>query len=187
MAFLGPSLAGKSNRITGTLTLTRWAAICAPMTPAPRTATLRTLNRFIEYSRVLLDTLPGLRATQQGRADVAAHVELLAAVDQLQLGAVDLAVVRIEDVAAFPDGLVVAARLHVADDRHADDRLVLAVVGAVLADGVLRRVGIDDLLDLAGVDATALDDAHQRLLLLGVVVDGLPQARGRRLGSGQAG
>jgi hypothetical protein len=37
MAFLGTSLAGRSKSTTGTLTLTRWAAICAPITPAPRT------------------------------------------------------------------------------------------------------------------------------------------------------
>src|SRR5689334_2952783 len=39
--FLSPSFAGRSNRIVSTLALTRWAAICAPMTPAPSTATLR--------------------------------------------------------------------------------------------------------------------------------------------------
>src|SRR5678815_3471310 len=126
MPFFGPSFAGRSNRITGTLTLTRWAAICAPMTPAPRTATLRTLNRFIVAPVVMrrsFDALPGLRAAEHRHADVAAHVELLAAVDQRQLGAVDLAVVRIEDVATL-EHVLVAARLHVADDRHADHGLV---------------------------------------------------------------
>src|SRR5882672_9902443 len=47
MPFFGPSLAGRSNNTTGTLQLTRWAAICAPITPAPSTATLRTWNRFM--------------------------------------------------------------------------------------------------------------------------------------------
>ena len=69
-------------------------------------------------------------------ADVAAHVELPAAVDRRQPGAVDLAVVRVEDLAAFPDVLVAALCLHAADDRQADDRLVLAVVGALVADRV---------------------------------------------------
>src|SRR5688572_18981159 len=37
-----PSLAGSSKSTAGTLALTRCAAICAPMTPAPSTAALRT-------------------------------------------------------------------------------------------------------------------------------------------------
>src|SRR5688572_26274173 len=41
MPFLSPSFAGRSNRTVSTLALTRWAAICAPITPAPSTATLR--------------------------------------------------------------------------------------------------------------------------------------------------
>src|SRR5258706_2598610 len=45
--------AGRSNRTTGTRALTQCAAICAPITPAPSTATLRTLKFFIQY-------LPGL-------------------------------------------------------------------------------------------------------------------------------
>src|SRR3954471_6011618 len=39
------SLAGNSNRIASTPALIRWAAIWEPMTPAPRTATLRTAKR----------------------------------------------------------------------------------------------------------------------------------------------
>jgi hypothetical protein len=46
MPFFGPSLAGRSNNTTGTLQFTRWAAICAPITPAPSTATFRTWNLF---------------------------------------------------------------------------------------------------------------------------------------------
>src|SRR4029079_15996334 len=138
MPFFGPSFAGRSNRITGTRTLTRWAAICAPMTPAPRTATFLTLNLGSMGAPVLFGAKPGLRAAEHRRADVAANVELAAVVDQLQLDAVDLAVVGIEDVTALGHRLVVGALLDVADDRHADDRLVLALVGALLADGVLR-------------------------------------------------
>src|SRR5471030_1158793 len=41
MPFFGPSLAGRSNSRTGTWALIRCAAICAPITPAPSTATLR--------------------------------------------------------------------------------------------------------------------------------------------------
>jgi len=38
-----PSLAGRSNNTTGTSALAQWVAICAPITPAPSTATLRTV------------------------------------------------------------------------------------------------------------------------------------------------
>src|SRR5450756_2018422 len=44
MPFFGPSLAGRSNNTTGTLALTQWAAICAPITPAPSTATFLTMK-----------------------------------------------------------------------------------------------------------------------------------------------
>src|SRR5256885_616407 len=52
MPLFGPSLAGRSNSTTGTLTLTRWAAICAPITPAPSTATFFTLNRDMDVPQV---------------------------------------------------------------------------------------------------------------------------------------
>src|SRR5664280_109383 len=173
MPFFGPSLAGRSNSTTGTLTLTRCAAICAPMTPAPRTATLRTLNRFIAApGGNSFDAAPGLGAAQQREADEATHLELRSVVDRRQLDLVDLAVVRVEDVATAEDTLV-ATRLDVADDGHAEDRLVLALVAAILADGIGRGRRIEELLDLAAEDAVGLDDANQRLLLLGVVVDGL--------------
>src|SRR4051812_40378515 len=101
MPFFGPSFAGRSNRITGTLTLTRWAAICAPITPAPSTATLRTLNRFMGVvllasfrarKRASFGPDPGLGAAEQRRADVAAHLELRAVLDRLQAHLVDLSV-----------------------------------------------------------------------------------------------
>src|SRR5450759_2215899 len=44
MPSLGPSLAGRANSTAGTLALTQWAAICAPITPAPRTATFLTMK-----------------------------------------------------------------------------------------------------------------------------------------------
>src|SRR5258706_10144869 len=127
MEFFGPSFAARSNSTTGTLTLTRCAAICAPITPAPSTATLRTGNRFMSS----LHTDPGLIAEE--RADVAAHLEGLAAVQRLQTQLVGLAVVRVGDIAAGPDGRVVVRELGVADDHHADDRFVLAVVAALVA------------------------------------------------------
>src|SRR4051812_12552168 len=108
--FLGPDLAGRSNSTTGTLTLTRWAAICAPITPAPSTATLRTWNRLTlflsrgERGRPAAKLLPGpgccvrlfganpsLRTAERRRADVATHFELLAAVHGLDADLVGLA------------------------------------------------------------------------------------------------
>src|SRR5690349_11716196 len=100
MPFFGPSFAGRSNRTTGTFTLTRWAAICAPITPAPSTATLRTWNRLMVSPENSLDADPRLRAVE--RPDVAAHLQLLAAFDGLQARLVGLAVVGVEDLAARP-------------------------------------------------------------------------------------
>src|SRR5256885_691910 len=115
MPFFGPSLEAKSNSTTGTFTLTRCAAICAPITPAPSTATLRTLNLLITSPEsaakskwrppVSFDALPHLRAVQ--RPEVAAHLQRLAAVDRLQARAIGLAVVGVEHLAAAPGVLVV--------------------------------------------------------------------------------
>src|SRR5574337_672767 len=174
--FFGPLPAARSNSTTGTFRLTRCAAICAPITPAPSTAARRTLNRFIRCSVASLDTDPVLVAEE--RPQVAAHLQLLASVLGLQAQAVDLAVVRVEDVAAGPG--VVVALLRVADDRHPEHRLVLALVGALVA-GLVLLGRIEDLLDLAGENAARIADPNQRLLGLAIVVDRLPQAHRRGL------
>src|SRR5690606_31886941 len=51
MLLFGPSFAGRSKRMVSTSALVRCAAICAPMTPAPRTATLRMRRGewFMQY------------------------------------------------------------------------------------------------------------------------------------------
>src|SRR5574337_387577 len=190
MPFFGPSFAARSNSSTGTRRLTSCAAICAPITPAPSTATLRTWNRFMAMSWVCLsgmnrggpasfDALPDLGAEE--RAEVAAHFEPRTAVDRLESGAVHLAVVRVEDVAAVPDRFVIGVLLHAAQDHQADQRLVLAIVGALVAHRVGLGLGVEQLLDGAAVDAVLIGDAHQRLLRLGVVVDRFPQSGGGRL------
>src|SRR4029453_8079934 len=51
--FAGPLPSGRSNSTTGTRALTQCAAICAPITPAPSTATLRTTKLVIESFRLL--------------------------------------------------------------------------------------------------------------------------------------
>src|SRR5436190_21881789 len=54
MPLLGPSFEARSKRTTETLALTQWAAICAPMTPAPRTATFLMMGCFTRTSILLL-------------------------------------------------------------------------------------------------------------------------------------
>src|SRR5512139_2761905 len=145
MPFFGPSLAARSNSTTGTRTLTRWAAIWAPITPAPSTATLRTWNRFISVTPCAsLDADPCLVAIEG--ADEAPDLERPATVLRRHAHLVDLAVVRVEDRAAVPVVLAVGL-LHAFDDRHPQHRLVPARAVALVALGVLlRRIG--DLLDL---------------------------------------
>ena|SRR5438876_5179565 len=54
---------------------------------------------FLPSLAFLFLAFPNLRTAQQRHADVAAHVEFLAAVGQPDFAAVDLAIVRIEDFA----------------------------------------------------------------------------------------
>src|SRR5437899_5481712 len=131
MPFFGPSFAGRSNSTTGTLTLTRCAAICAPMTPAPSTATFFTLNRLMVFLSSLRAD-PCLRAIE--RAEVAAHLQFPAVFDRCQAHAVFAAVLGVEDLAA-------------ADDLQAQHRLVPAVVAAFDAFLVGLGVLLQDLLD----------------------------------------
>src|SRR5690606_34293977 len=103
-----------------------------------------------------------------------------AAVDDAHAAAVHLAVLRVENAPAFVESGLVAARTHAVDDAQALHRLVLALVGAQVADGV-GALG-EDLLDATDVDAFVLRDADQRLRLLRLVVDAAPQPDRRRDG-----
>src|SRR4029450_6897952 len=117
MPFFAPSLAGKSNNTTGTLTFTRCAAICAPITPAPRTATFFTWKRLMVFrlsllapgsawprssrslyigvlKKRLLHAHPGLGPAEG--TERAAHVELPAAVHGRQAQRVFAAVLGVE-------------------------------------------------------------------------------------------
>src|ERR1700740_787294 len=68
MPFFGvPSLPGRSNSTTGTLALTQWAAICAPITPAPSTATFLTMKLVIVVSSSCLEQV-GVECHQVGGA-----------------------------------------------------------------------------------------------------------------------
>src|SRR5690606_6267978 len=117
-------------------------------------------------ARLLPD--PHLRLADEGHA--ARHLEPAAAVDQLHLGLVHLALVGLEDGAA---GVLAAAfGLHAADDLHARDRLVAAIVLALVA-GRIRPARVEQFDDPAGEGAVGgLGDLHDRLGLAGLVVDG---------------
>jgi hypothetical protein len=70
------------------------------------------------------------------------------------------------------------------DDFHAQHRLVLAVVGAAVAHGLLVGAGAQQFLDAAGEHAGGLGDDDLRLGLLGLVVDAAPGADGVHLSAG---
>src|SRR5690606_23991394 len=126
---------------------------------------------------------PDLRLADEGHA--AGNLQLPAALDQLHLGLVDLALVRLEDGAA--GALAAALGLHAADDLHPGDRLALAVVLALVAGRI--RLGRIDQLDDATVQGAVggLGDLHVRLGLAGFAVDGLPAADDRIGGRGHRG
>src|SRR5262245_24694718 len=91
---------------------------------------------------------PRLRASEHRETDVSAHDQLLAVVGELHRCAVRSAFLRIEDLAAAP---LVAHPFHVAQDFHTEDRLAVAIVGALGAHAVLR----------SGVDEDLSYDAHE--------------------------
>src|SRR5688572_9076484 len=124
-------------------------------------------------SRISALAHPRLRAPEQREALEAPHLELLAAFNRGQDAAVDLAGLRIEDLAAFP---FVAVLLHAPDDRHSGDRLVLALTLAGRADRVGTLVGLQHLDHPAAEFAVAFGDLDHRLRLAGGVVDGGPGA-----------
>src|SRR5690606_23664708 len=131
--------------------------------------------RFERPGRLL--PFPDLGLAEEG--DAAGHLEAGAAFQQLHLGLVDLALVGLEHGAA---GEGRAVRAHAADDFHAGDRLVPAVVAALVAGGI-GAARIDQLDDPAGIGAVGgLGDFHDRLRPAGLVVDRLPAAH--RAGAG---
>lgn len=77
---------------------------------------------------------PGLRTAEHRHADVAAHAELLAAVGQVDLAAIDLTVVRVEDLAA---GAFFAVLFQAGYDDQADHRRILERAFAFFARRVL--------------------------------------------------
>ena len=66
--------------MTGTLALRQWAAICAPMTPAPSTATFFTMTLFTAVSPRVASLFAHDRIGESGGV----HVERAARCDELR-------------------------------------------------------------------------------------------------------
>src|SRR5258706_2668093 len=129
--------------------------------------------------------VPDLAPAQERKADEAAHVEFLAAVLELQSGAIDFAGPGVEDFSAL---IFVPLPGEAPHEVQSDDRLVAAGPFAFRASGigVFARVG-KNLFDPALVLAVDQLDPYQAARLARVVVDGLPQAdrRGEIGGAGR--
>ena len=83
---------------------------------------------------VSFDAMPDLGAVEE--PDIATHLHRLATINRLQSGLVGFAIVGVEDLATTPQRFVVCILVHVANNRHAQNRLVLALVAALVALGV---------------------------------------------------
>ena len=192
MPFFGPSLAGRSNSTTGTPTLTRWAAICAPITPAPSTATLRTLNRFMTATPV--GSLHGQRGARvctpraarsgcgRAAADVAAHLEHLAAVARASGAPCRPCRCSGRGSCRRPSIGCVGVLLHAVDDGHAQHRLVLALVGALVAHRVRLGPGRASfsILPLSTPAASVMRTSDFSCLVSSSMVFHRPTGRGLR-------
>src|SRR6266542_6059279 len=68
MPLFGPCFDGKSKSTTGTLALMQCAAICAPITPAPKTATFSIMRLFTNVSPRAVSKEFGIEREQVARA-----------------------------------------------------------------------------------------------------------------------
>src|SRR2546427_4742968 len=135
-----------------------------------------------EPPRSLIGAQPCLRAAQERDPDEAAHLEFSAAVDKTHPAAIDLAVVRIENLSA---GVLLPVPAQPPQDLQADDRRVPQLAAAFLAQGVRtgRRRG-KHRLDGAFVLSVPPAGPHPGLGLPGAVAGRLPGGGG---GSGARG
>ena len=126
---------------------------------------------------------PDLGPPDQRYADEPAHVQAFAILGKRHLAAIGLAVVGIEDFTAGPG---IAVFLQSPQDGHADDRFVLALALAFLAQvrGIVAGL-VEELLHHALEFAVFLSDPDDRALLLGLVVDAAPGADRRAGGRGK--
>src|ERR1700722_2313373 len=148
-----------------------------------RRAPVKTARAAVPLRRERVLPQPGLRSSEQREADEAPHDEVRAAVIDMEFASVYRAVLGIEDVpaAVFP-----VRRLHVADDEKADDRLVLALIGADLANAFLGT-GLKAPLDASEKLPVLLGDAYDRPGVAGLVIEGLPETERRTAGRRYAG
>src|SRR5438552_1723803 len=103
---------------------------CAPLpNPLPRRGEGAQKTGETSAPSLLLPH-PGLRPAKQRHADEAAHLELFAALHQFHLAAIDLAFLRIEDLAA---GVLTSVLPQTPQNVHAHDRLILARALALAA------------------------------------------------------
>nr|GEU28544.1 hypothetical protein [Tanacetum cinerariifolium] len=123
---------------------------------------------------------PRIAVSTVRQADVAAHAEFFAAIEQLHLALVGVAHLGIEDFAAC---ILVRIFLQVFKNHHANQRLILARALALDACGILvlgRRQ--NQLFDTALQNAVLLGNPDQRLGRGARVVIGLPQTFCYRVG-----
>src|SRR5437773_8722408 len=137
MSFGSPCFAERSTSSAGTPALARCAAICAPMTPAPMMAALRTRMRDSGMFRNLVDVLKKRRAAGCEAAARTANLDalprLLGRVGQLEADDVDIAPVRPADQTVGGGASVVLIHARIAHedvrpgeiDRNAGRVLVL--------------------------------------------------------------
>ena len=190
-AVLRPFLGGQvEQHDRHACTLTRWAAICAPITPAPSTATLLHLEsgHGVCFGCPRAVTRRGSRSgCGQNGADVAAHFELLAAVDRRQAHACSPCRSRGRGSCRLPRRPCPRPSC-AADDLQADHRLALALVGALVAHRV--RLGVLASAASRCWPLSAPPDSVMRisrLRLAGLVVDRLCQRpTGRHLGAARS-
>src|SRR5258706_4909152 len=153
MPFGSPSLPARSNNSVGTPALARCAAICAPMTPAPRTAALRTRNRVSDI-RLSMGCKKNRRSGAAARTVLAVRSQRsLGRVGQLKADDVHVAPVRAADQAVGGRAPLVLIDAGVANpnvgigeiDRQARRELVLHAQrepGAVLVRQPRRALRI---------------------------------------------
>src|SRR2546423_11954534 len=120
MSFGSPCFAERSNSSAGTPALARCAAICAPMTPAPRMAAFRTRMRDSGMFRNFVRVLKKRRAAGCDAAARTANLDalprLLGRVGQLEADDVDIAPVRPADQTVGGGASVVLIHVGIADE-----------------------------------------------------------------------
>ena len=100
--------------------------------------------------------------------------KLLAALVERHFAPIDFPVFGVENVAAVP---MITVLLHVADDGHAEDFLILAFVRTFGATAIGRIRGVQAFDDFAAERTVrVLRDLYERFWLMRMIVNRLPDA-----------